>query len=214
MHRPRVEHYSPYERAYDVAHPVDANAVPNATPSSTSDSPQPANAATSFGAWLAAFDSPSDKSPPVMPAPPSVCYPACARVGCTDHSGQESAPCADPNSCGDCLECAMLALVPAPAHASSTHVYALADVPAPDIDGWLRAMSVLAADPRPIDHPAASDEGPVEVFIPGSDVPYDPGDLQTYALWNDLAAALSHPRPVLDEWDADPLSADLVLSDM
>lgn len=93
-------------------------------------------------------------------------------------------------------------------------MYALADVPAPDIDGWLRAMSVLAADPRPIDHPAASDEGPVEVFIPGSDVPYDPGDLQTYALWNDLAAALSHPRPVLDEWDADPLSADLVLSDM
>ena len=85
-----------------------------------------------------------------------------------------------------------------------TDPYSVADIPVslPDIDGWLRAMSAPAVETLP---DAASGDTAL-----GSDTPYDPCVLQTYALWNDLAAARVYSRPALGEWDADlPLPADI-----
>ena len=211
---PHAQHYSPYERAYEHAHPVDAAAslatVPALIPSSSSstsdisDSPSPANTPPEFDVWSAAFDYPPADAAPAVNASLCSCHPACACPSCPSHRGQGTtagSPCAETSTCGACLDCAMLALPPSTANTQS---YSIPDVtvPMPDIDGWLRAMTTLAVDPFPTLEPTAA---PCDSLasVPEPDVPYDTGNLRTYALWHDLAAVRAYSSPALGEWDAD-----------
>ncbi|EPT01882.1 hypothetical protein FOMPIDRAFT_91935 [Fomitopsis schrenkii] len=165
------------------------------------DPPQPASTPLSLDARPSPFAPPSDIAP-IMDLSLCACNHGQYKVA--------GAPCADQITCTACLQCAMLALPVLPSYsAPGTDLYPSPDVPlpVPNIDGWLRAMSAL-----PALEPTSADRDSI-ASVSGSDMPYDPRVLETYALWHDLAGARAYSRPARGEWEDDiPLSADSALA--
>ncbi|KAI0357893.1 hypothetical protein OH77DRAFT_1312084 [Trametes cingulata] len=194
--------YSPYGRAYEQAHAVEATYTQTQSSSpyhavspgylsppigfqpDIDPSREPGDA---YGGWqgdnvVSMFGAPANS--------PSLCNcgSSCACPGCVEHNGPNvdpSASCANPTSCSACLECNILAFTSLPGEMTQPMYEA---TQTQNVDEWLRQVSM--PDFASSSMTTGSAISPTSQTQP--DVRFDPSAAQ-YRMWNDPRVAPTMP---------------------
>ncbi|EED78283.1 predicted protein [Postia placenta Mad-698-R] len=193
--------YSPYERAYEYAHPSEPAAQPEESsaylqPLSSVHVPpasHPAMASSGMPSWLLSPSLAAQEA--LMAANLCGCGQSCACAGCVLHRGPDvdpTASCSNPHTCMSCLDCAIFSL-PETMPESSGDAFDPAQVQ--HVEEWLRQASGLPPPSQPLSpFPTILNEDPTTLSQRSSsqdaptppDARFDPSMLQTYALWNEF----------------------------
>ncbi|KAI0365016.1 hypothetical protein BV20DRAFT_911623, partial [Pilatotrama ljubarskyi] len=149
-------YFSPYSRAYEQAHAVEASyaqaqsSTSHHTPHATYLPPTagyqggitpPAGPSHIFGGWQD-DNAPSMFGSSSIPPPLCNCGSTCACPGCAEHNGPNvdpSASCVNPTSCSACLECNILALTSLAGEITQP-INDAAQIQ--NVDEWLRQVSM------------------------------------------------------------------------